>query len=337
MMCWNPITEKFQVLLVAFLLLSAGLNEVIAQEAIDSDVASKVDLSRHDFLYAGEAKVQDMYIVKDGKIAWEHKGPRVEEYLGEISDAVMMTNGNILFAHQYGITLINQKDEVLWNYKAPSGTEIHSAQPIGKKHIIYVQNGNPAQVVVMNIRTNKIVQSFTVPVKNPEGTHGHFRHARLTKAGTYMLAHMDMGRVAEYDFDGNEVWSMDAPGIWSAEPLENGNVLLCGSDRWIREVNKQKEVVWDFNLDEHPEYKMTSPQIATRLDNGNTIINTWFSEWGDKLDLKNPPIQAIEVTPAKEVVWVLQSWEDPYLGPSTTIQVLGEERISEHVRFGKIN
>jgi len=327
---------KPQILIVAFLLFTLAEHVAIAQQASDSGIASKVDLARHDFLYAGEAKVQDMYIVKDGKVTWEHKGPRVEKYLGEISDAVMMTNGNILFAHQYGITLINQKDEVLWSHKAPENTEIHSVQPIGKKHIIYVQNGNPAKVIVRNISTDEIVQSFTVPVKNPDGTHGHFRHARLTKAGTYMLAHMDLGKVAEYDFEGNEVWSMEVPGIWSAEPLANGNVLLCGSDRWIREVNKAKEVVWDFKLDEHPHYKITSPQIATRLDNGNTIINNWFSDWDDKLDLKNPPIQAIEVTPAKEVVWVLQSWEDPNLGPSTTIQVLGDKRISEHVRFGKI-
>lgn len=175
-----------------------------------------------------------MYIVKSGKVTWEHKGPRVKEYQGEISDAVMMTNGNILFAHQYGITLINPKDEILWFYKSPKDIEIHTAQPIGKKHISYVQNGNPAKVNIRDITNNKIVHSFEVPVINPESTHGHFRHVCPTKDGTYILAHMDSQRVAEYDFDGNEVWSMDAPKIWSAEPLANGNVLLCGNDRWVR-------------------------------------------------------------------------------------------------------
>jgi len=119
--------------------------------------------------------------------------------------------------------------------------------------------------------------------------------------------------------------------------LTNGNILLCGNDRWVREVNKQGDIIWDFKLDDYPHYKMTSPQIAVRLDNGNTLINTWFSEWGnEKVDLNNPPIQAIEVAPNREVVWVLQSWKDPYLGPSTTIQVLGDARISEHKHFGKI-
>lgn len=156
--------------------------------------------------------------------------------------------------------------------------------------------------------------------------------------GTYLLAHMDSERVAEYDFDGNELWSLDAPRIWSAEPLKNGNILFCGNDRWVREVTRQGEVVWDFKWDDHPQYKMTSPQITTRLDNGNTLINTWLNEWSDdKVNMDDQPIQAIEVTPNKEVVWVLQSWEDPMnLGPSTTIQVLNEDRISENVHFGKI-
>jgi hypothetical protein len=60
-----------------------------------------------------------------------------------------------------------------------------------------------------------------------------------------------------------------------------------------------------------------------RLPNGNTIINNWFNEWGDTLDLGNAPVQAIEVTPEKKVVWALRAWTPPAdLGPSTTIQIL---------------
>ncbi len=304
------------------------------KNAETSGFSSLTDLSRHDFFYAGEAKVQDMYLVKNGNIAWEYKGPRDQGYIGEISDAVLMANGNILFAHQRGITLITPKKEVLWHYDTPEGYETHTAQPIGENYVVFVQNGNPAQVFVVNIKNGETVKSFKVPVKNPNNSHGHFRHARLTKDGTYLIAHMDLGKVVEYDINGNQLWSLDAPKIWSAEPLENGNILLCGNDRWIREVNRQGEVVWDFKLDDYPQYNMTKPQIATRLANGNTIINDWFSDWGDTLDLKKPPVQAIEVTPDREVVWVLQSWENPNLGPSTTIQVLNENSIPENRYFG---
>ena len=46
-------------------------------------------LAQHDFFYAGEAKSQDMYIVRNGKIAWEFHDPAGK---GEISDAILHSN-----------------------------------------------------------------------------------------------------------------------------------------------------------------------------------------------------------------------------------------------------
>ncbi|MCU1238153.1 MAG: hypothetical protein JWP63_6120 [Candidatus Solibacter sp.] len=74
-------------------------------------------LAQHDFFYAGE------------QVAWSYVDSSSR---GEISDATLLSNGNILFAHQYGVTLIAPEKKVLWNYDAPAGTEIHTAQPIGR-------------------------------------------------------------------------------------------------------------------------------------------------------------------------------------------------------------
>lgn len=80
----NIKKKHFRNTLLVFLFFSAYTSVVIAQETNNSEIESKINLSRHDFLYAGEAKVQDMYIVKGGKVTWEHKGPRVKEYQGEM-------------------------------------------------------------------------------------------------------------------------------------------------------------------------------------------------------------------------------------------------------------
>ena len=61
-------------------------------------------MKQHDFFYAGEAKARNMYIIKKGKITWSYIDTTGK---GEISDAVLMSNGNVLFAHQFGVTLIN--------------------------------------------------------------------------------------------------------------------------------------------------------------------------------------------------------------------------------------
>jgi hypothetical protein len=276
-------------------------------------------LAQHDFFYAGEAKEERMFIVRHGEVVWSytHNGR------GEISDATLLPNGNVLFAHQFGVTEIDANKKVLWNYDAPAGTEIHTAQPFGSNSVCFVQNGDPAKFIVMNKESMKVEREFVLPVKNPKGVHGQFRHARLTVAGTVLVAHMDLGKAVEYDLDGKELWSKEVPGVWSATPLPSGNVLAVSNRGFVRELNHKGETVWEWTPSDAPEYQIRNLQLATLLPNGNTLINNWFNQWSGKLDSTNQPVQAIEVTADKKIVWALRSWEPPAdLGPATTIQIL---------------
>jgi len=332
----NTKAFKFS-LLGGFILatLSVGFGQpAVAQNAkpFAPAVLPGNGLSRFDFFYAGEAKQENMYIVRNGKIVWSYTHPAS----GEISDAVMLSNGNVLFAHQRGITEITQDKKVVWNYDAPEGAEIHTGQPIGKNHVIFLQNSNPAKLIVMNKETNKVVKELIIPTANPTSIHGQFRHARLTASGTILISHMDMGKVCEYDSNGKLLLTIDAPGLWGAEPLKNGNILITSRTK-VSEVNRKAEVVWEYPLLATAEYLINSPQLAVRLKNGNTIINNWFNSWDGTLDKNNQPLQAIEVTSGKKVVWALRSWSEPAnLGPSTTIVPLGEPRTTEKVFFGDI-
>ena len=267
------------------LLLAAPL---FAQDAAAPAVLPGNGLAQHDFFYAGEQKQQQMFIVKKGKVAWSYL---VADSKGEISDAVLLSNGNVLFTHQFGVTLINPDKKVLWNYDAPAGTEIHTAQPIGPRHVLFIQNGDPAILRVVDIAANRTVREFPLPTGNPKSVHGHFRHARLTPAGTMLVAHMDNKKVAEYDSNGKEVWS----------------------------------------------YAIESPWSASRLPNGNTLVNNWVNQWSTTVDPANTPVQALEFTPAKKLVWALRSWTDPAnLGPATTLQLLDTKSVPENVHFGDI-
>lgn len=281
-------------------------------------------LAEHDLFYAGEAKDERMFIVKGGRIVWSYTHPG----RGEISDAVLLPSGNVLFAHQYAITEITPDKKVIWNYDAPTNTEIHTAQPLGTNRVWFIQNGNPAKFIVVNKATSKTEREFVLPVKNPNGVHGQFRQARMTDAGTVLVAHMDLGKAVEYDLSGEELWSVDMPGVWSAKPLKNGNLLATSNRGFVREINRQGEIVWEWTRADAPDYAISNLQTSSRLPNGNTAINNWFNQWSSKLDPANPPVQAIEVTPDKMVVWALRSWTLPAdLGPCTTIQILDEASV----------
>jgi len=312
-------------------------NPVVAQnnaeKATEPVVLPGKGLAEFDFFYAGEAKARNMYIIRKGHITWAYNDTVRK---GEISDAVLLKNGNVLFAHQFGITLISPDKKVLWHYQTPKGCETHTAQPIGNDRVVFIQNGDPAKVFVVNIHTNKTEKEFVIPVGNPKSVHGQFRHARLTKTGTLIVAHMDMEKVCEYDSNGKELLKIGVPGVWGAEPLENGNILICGQGGVARELNRKGETVWEYPLNLAKEFSITSPQLAIRRTNGNTIINNWQNQWQGNINENNPPIQAIEVTPDKKVVWALRSWSAPAsLGPSTIIQLLDEPGISETVTFGE--
>jgi hypothetical protein len=290
-------------------------------------------LAQHDFFYAGESHQRRMFLVRQGKIVWSYDDLAGK---GEISDVVMLSNGNILFAHQFGVTLITPEKKVLWNYEPPAGHEVHTAVPIGTEHVLYIQNGDPALLRVVNIVTGATEKEIMLATKQPVSVHAQFRHARLTDKGTVLVAHMDLNKVVEYDVDGKELWSFPAPGAWGVSPLANGNVLI--TDRMgVREVTRRGDSVWSWSPADAVGYKFSSLQQAWRLPNGNTVIGNWVNEWSKNAPPFGETVQAIEVTPAKEVVWALREWTAPTnLGPATTIQILDEASKPEDVRFGDI-
>lgn len=106
----------------------------------------------------------------------------------------------------------------------------------------------------------------------------------------------------------------------------------------MREVTQRGDIPWSFRPSDTPAYQFTSLQQAWRLPNGNTVINNWINEWTKTPENEPGSVQAIEITPAKQVVWVLQSWSSPVdLGPATTIQFLGVGPALEDAHFGPIH
>jgi outer membrane protein assembly factor BamB len=296
-------------------------------------------LAQHDFFYAGEGDGHHrMFIVRKGKVDWSYENTDPQSK-GEISDAMLLSNGNVLFAHQFGVTEITADKKVLWNYDAPPGTEIHTAQAIGREHVVVIRNGNPAKCFVVNTITGATEKEFELPVRNTNanGIHGQFRHARLTAAGTLLVGHMDLRKICEYDLDGKELWSLPVPDLWMAAPLQNGNILMTREQTAVQELDRKGQIVWEFPSADLVAlgYRISGMQTASRLANGDTLINNWCTKGTGPA--AGTAIQAFEVSADKQLVWALRAWGDPVdLGPSTTIQVLDEPSVPENVKFGDI-
>jgi len=276
-------------------------------------------MAQHPMLYIGEG-YNKILLVDNGKIAWTYSTGSGWEY----DDVWMLSNGNILFTRMQYVAEVTPEKKVVWRYDAPEGTEIHTCQPIGLDKVMFVQNGLPPKLFVVNIKTKAVEVQHDLPapsLTDKATVHAQFRRTRYTAQGTYLVPFLEMGKVVEYDKNFKEIWSYEIPTPWAAVRLKNGNTLITDEkDILTREVNPGKETVWELRPGDLPEtYRYINTQSATRLANGNTIICSRGTEG------KTP--QLVEVTPDKKVVWVLQDWVN--FGPATAVQILDEPGIPE--------
>ena len=284
-------------------------------------------LSQHPMLYVGE-NCNKMFLIKDGKAIWTYSTGTGPEY----DDVWMLSNGNILFTRMKYIAEITPDKKVIWRYdfnvpQGPDHTEVHTCQPIGLDKVMFVMNGLPPKLMIVNIMTGAIEVEHELPYMqpaDPNGIHGQFRRTRVTATGTYLVSFLTMNCVVEYDKNFKEIWRYNIMSPWAAIRLKNGNTLITDEREYLtREVNTRGETVWEFNCktDLPAEFQFTSaPQSCTRLANGNTI----FTSRGKQ---GHGP-QLIEVTRNKKVVWVLQDWKS--IGDATAVQILDDPGIPEN-------
>lgn len=283
-------------------------------------------LAEHPMLYVGENYTK-MFLVNHGKVLWTYQTGKGWEY----DDVWMLSNGNILFTRMHYVAEITPDKQVVWRYDCsvpggPQHTEVHTCQPIGLDKVMFVVNGLPPRLMVVNTKTGAVEVNHELPCAqqtDPNSIHGQFRRARYTAQGTYLVSYLSEGKVVEFDRDFREIWRYPIKSPWAALRLKNGHTLITDErDSLTREVDSQGQTVWEFRSDElPPAWRLASaPQTCTRLANGNTI----FCSRGNAG--KGP--QLVEITPQKQVVWVLQDWTE--LGDATAVQILDDPGIPEN-------
>ena len=222
---------------------------------------------------------------------------------------------------------------VVWEYdsgtmngNAGKKVEVHAIQPLPEGRIMIAESG-PGRIIEID-REGNLLHEVKLELANPH-PHSDTRIVRKLKNGNYLVAQERDGVVKEYNSAGEIIWHYEVP--------------LFGKER---------------KGGHGPEAFGNAVFMATRLENGNTLIGTgnghsvlevtpdkkivWKIEQNDlpgitlawvtrvaRLPNGNTLIgnchagpdnpQFIEVTPAKEVVWTFKDFER--FGNSTPIQI----------------
>ena len=150
-------------------------------------------LAQHPMLYVGENYTK-MFLVNDGKVIWTYQTGPGWEY----DDVWMLSNGNILFTRMQYVAEITPDKKVVWRYDCNNSsgtnhTEVHTCQPIGLDRVMFVLNGLPPRLMVVNTKTGAVEVNHELPYGqtfDAKNIHGQFRRARYTAQGTYLLSYL---------------------------------------------------------------------------------------------------------------------------------------------------
>ena len=143
-------------------------------------------LAQHPMLYVGENYTK-MFLVNDGKVIWTYQTGKGYEY----DDVWMLSNGNILFTRMQYVAEITPDKKVVWRYDCDTSTgtnhtEVHTCQPIGLDKVMFVLNGLPPRLMIVNIKTGAVEVNHELPYGqafNPKYIHGAIPPGALHRAG----------------------------------------------------------------------------------------------------------------------------------------------------------
>jgi len=267
----------------------------------------------HRFLTGVSHQGPIAIVGKDGTLEWSYAPGTPES-----NDAWLLPSGNVVAAVRTGVRELTPTKQVVWEYIAPAGAEVHAVQPLpGDLFLVGESHPDGTSVIYEMDRMENMMR--TIPITGlGTGVHDQFREVRKTPQGTYITSQQKGGgKAMEFDAQGKLLRTFPC-GRFVGIRLPDGNTLIsCGDDHRVIEVDAQNNVVWEVKENDIPGNPLAFAAGLQRLPNGNTVICNWQGH----IDGGTSP-QVFEITRDKKLVWQLR---DARLGWISSIEILDPE------------
>jgi hypothetical protein len=229
-------------------------------------------------------------VAADGSIAWRMaaKSPQ---------DCWKLPNGNILFCHAGGAIEADQAQMVVWEYKAPAGTECQACQPLPDGAVMVVECGT-SRIVEVD-RAGHVAKEIKLATTTKE-VHNQFRGTRKLPDGHYLVCFKGEHKVVELDGAGAVVREIPAPGdVHEVVALPERHLLItCGDGHQVVELDAMGKAVWELHENDLPGNPLRLMAGCQVLPSGNMVFCNYL---GHGHIGKQP--QVFEITRDKKVVW----------------------------------
>jgi len=165
---------------------------------------------------------------RKGEVVWS------KQVTGFLIAAHRLADGNTFIAMRNGVTIVDAKGEAVMTYNRKlSDLGAAVALPNGE-FLLLTRTGTATRID----KTGKEVKTFAI--ERFTGTVS----ISITPKGNFLLPTNRLGKVIEYDIDGNTIETLTQANATSAQRLLNGNMLYgCSLTRKIIEVDRAGKVV----------------------------------------------------------------------------------------------
>lgn len=224
-----------------------------------------------------------------GDVVWEQKA-------GNVNDAWLLPNGNVLFADS-NITEVTRDHKVVFEYKPENqkGGGAFSCQRLPNGNTVVGENAS-GRVVEVD-KSGTVVCSFMTRYGTTDD-HQHMRMVRKLSNGNYLVCHSQAKIVREYRPDGSTAWEKQTKALaFAAVRLPNGNTMISSLNQ-LTEYDKDGNEVWEFKKDELPGVTIQNMTGIQVLPNGNVVTGCYsaYTKEGAGTGM-------LEITRDKKLVW----------------------------------
>jgi hypothetical protein len=156
---------------------------------------------------------------------------------------------------------IREDGTLLWEFPNNNGHDVQ-----------LLKNGN---VLIVTGEVQEVTPDKQIVWRIGKPTVQNAEAAQRLDNGHTVIADNGTHAVIELNGKNEEIWRFEVPNgnhrprptMRQVRRLANGNTLICAStEDEVWEVTPEKKIVW--------RYKIPFPYLATRLDNGNTLISS---------------------------------------------------------------
>jgi len=226
---------------------------------------------------------------------------------GAVIDVWLLDDGSVLHSATRSIRIVRRgeggKCEVVWQWNAAPGAEVHGCQPLPDGRILLCQSSKAAVTILEVDRETKeeLVRMELTEPSLRSGKHGSNRSVRKTARGTYLYGLMDgKGGGVEVDAKGTVLHRFPGARYGVFERPGGGYLAAGGDDGAVIAYDAGGKEEWRIGRKDIPDFETMFVAQVHEFSDGRILVANWG---GHHRDAAGTPCLGLIDATHKQLLW----------------------------------